>query len=100
VAETRLLTLADQLEALLAQVPPSEFSTTDNRYSTAEGAKFNMELARINGTEVHNPFLAEALLLASIVQVQEDYGLAPTQPMSLESRLTPPPSLLKLQSSD
>ena len=99
VAETRLLTLAAQLEALLAQVPATEFNPSDNRYSTAEGARFNSQLAQKNGTEVHNPFLAEALLLASIAQVQEDYGVSPAQPISLESQLTRP-NVMQRRSGD
>lgn len=82
--------LASQLEAQLAQVPAAEFNSADNRYSTAEGARFNAQLARMPGTEVHNPFLVEALLIASIQQVQEDYGVAPSSPLSLTPQLTKP----------
>jgi hypothetical protein len=73
-AELRLATLATQLNAQLAAVPAAEFSASDNRYTTAEGARFNAQLGLLNGTEVHNPFLAEALLIGSIAQVQKDYG--------------------------
>jgi predicted CXXCH cytochrome family protein len=91
-AELRLAALATQLEAQLAKVPATEFNANDNRYSTAEGARFNAQLARMNGTEVHNPFLAEALLLGSIVQVQKDYGVTPSTALDLAPRLKAPPA--------
>ena len=84
----RLTTLADQLNALVAQVPASEFSTTDGRYTTGEGAKFNAGFAAFNGTAAHNPFLAEALLIASIQQVKTEYSLT-VQGVSLERQLVP-----------
>jgi predicted CXXCH cytochrome family protein len=83
-ARNRLNTLAATLNAQLAQVPASEFSDADNRYTTAEGARFNAQLALFRGTEVHNPFLAEALLIASIEQVRREYGIAPSPGTSLE----------------
>jgi predicted CXXCH cytochrome family protein len=86
-ARTRLNNLADQVDALLAQVPASEFSTTDNVYTTAEGSKFNSALARFGGTAAHNPFLTEALLIGSIQQLQQDYGLASSPTLSLERQL-------------
>jgi hypothetical protein len=70
--------MAADLDALLAQVPESEFSTTDNIYTVAEGAKFNSELGKLGGTAAHNPFLAEALLVASIQAVEDEYGLQAT----------------------
>lgn len=88
-AQNQLNHLADQLDALLAQVPASEFSSTDQIYTTAEGSRFNSQLARLPGTAAHNPFLAEALLLASIKQVQEDYDLAAAPGLSLERQLLP-----------
>lgn len=87
-AHVRLNDLADELEALVDQVPASEFSTTDNRYTTGEGAKFNVELARLSGSAAHNPFLTEALLIGSIRQIKADYGLAAVSPnVSLERQL-------------
>jgi predicted CXXCH cytochrome family protein len=73
-AEARLAQLSSALDVLLDQVSSSEFSDSDKRYSTAEGAEFNRRLAR-GGAAVHNPFLAEALLIASIQAVQSTYGL-------------------------
>jgi predicted CXXCH cytochrome family protein len=88
VARDRLNELADQVAALLPRIPASEFSTTDNRISTGEGARFNMQLARERGSPAHNPFLIEALLRASIKQIEIDYGIKMTAPVSLEAQLT------------
>jgi predicted CXXCH cytochrome family protein len=87
IARQRLDALANTLEAQLARVPPGEFDPGDGRYSTAEGSRFNVQLARFRGTEVHNPFLAEALLIGSIQQVQRDYGIAPSAGVSLKYQL-------------
>ncbi|HUH13599.1 MAG TPA: cytochrome c3 family protein [Longimicrobiales bacterium] len=89
VALDRLDRLATEAEALLARVPASEFSTTDNVYTTAEGAKFNVGLARKKGSAAHNPFLVEALLIASIRQLEIDYGVSASRGVSLTSELAP-----------
>ncbi|MEQ9401371.1 MAG: cytochrome c3 family protein [Longimicrobiales bacterium] len=83
-AQTRLNNLADELEGLLAKVPATEFSTDDNRYTAAEGSRFNADLARFGGTAVHNPVLTEALLLASIREVKSRYGVSSTAQLHLE----------------
>ena len=75
--EQRIDPLIAQLDGLLARIPAAEFSNTDGRYTTAEGSKFNSSLAKATGAEVHNPFLIEALLRASIEQIRRDYGLTP-----------------------
>ena len=74
-ARTRLDGLNDQLKALLAQMPASEFDPNDSRYSVAEGSRFNSQLSDQTGAEVHNPFLIEALLRASIAEMKRSYGL-------------------------
>jgi predicted CXXCH cytochrome family protein len=78
VVRQRLDTYITQLNAMLAQVPAAEFNPNDNRYTTAEGARFNAQLGARSGSAVHNPFLMEALLLASIQQVQFEYGVTPS----------------------
>lgn len=77
LAATRsgIQTLNDQLKALLKRVPSSAFNAYDNHTTTAEGARFNSELADYPGSVAHNPFLIVELLRASIEQVQKDYGL-------------------------
>lgn len=85
----RLHTLAAGLQAMESQVPPSEYNDQDNRYTTAEGARFNRQLAQFRGSEVHNPWLIEALLRASIRQLQQDYGITPPPGVSLGQELGP-----------
>jgi hypothetical protein len=58
---------------------------TDPTFTIAEGALFNYNLATFGnadfgtntvvGSSVHNPFLVEALLTASIDVVEEEYGV-------------------------
>jgi hypothetical protein len=59
----------------------------DARISPAEGAEFNARLCGEYGQEntdnskgIHNPFLCEALLIASINEVRSTYGLSAPQP--------------------
>ena len=75
VAELRIETLALEIDSLIVRIPSTEFSITDGRTSTGEGARFNRDMARMSGNAVHNPFYMEALLLASIKQIQTDYGV-------------------------
>jgi predicted CXXCH cytochrome family protein len=95
VVRLRITNLNTQLKSQLARVPASEFSTTDSRYSTAEGSKFNSSLADKVGSEVHNPFLLEALLIGSIQQVQKDYSIAPAATLNLQRQLRAPPPAVK-----
>jgi predicted CXXCH cytochrome family protein len=87
LVETRVEDLVEELDALLLLVPAAEFSTTDNRYTTAEGSRFNSDLAKVAGSGVHNPVLIETLLRGSIRQVREDYALASQTGVSLEQQL-------------
>ena len=72
-ATTRIDGLVATLNGLLGSVPSSEFDATDNVLSVAEGAKFNADLAGLRGSAIHNPFLLEALLNASIQEVMSKY---------------------------
>jgi hypothetical protein len=67
--------LETQLNALIAQIPSTEFVTGDSKITTGEGAKFNARLGALPGQPVHNPFLIRTLLTASIQQVEQDYAL-------------------------
>ena len=87
IVRDRLDVLVADLEGLLDQVPSTEFDMNDGRYSTAEGARFNSELGALRGSTVHNPFLVEALLTASIRQVQTDYGVTSASPVVLDNIL-------------
>ena len=73
----------------LTNVPLTEYSPSDGRTSPAEGARFNVRMLRSNGADgshgVHNPFLAEALLRATIEELQNSYpGLPQTSAVVLE----------------
>ena len=88
VATARIQALVTVLNAMVAQVPASQFSTADSVTITAgEGAKFNARLGAMEGSPVHNPFLMEALLTASIKQLQKTYGINPTSNITLENIL-------------
>ncbi len=75
VAQGRIANRVAELNALLAMVPATQFSSTDNVFTVAEGARFNAQLGAIESSAVHNPFLTEALLLASIDIVETTYNL-------------------------
>ncbi len=105
---------AGLLPQVLAQEGTAELNPFDSRFTTAEGALWNAQVAwtsqrthwsdgQIEGLEgsfsshkgsgegVHNPFLIEALLTASISAVEERYGLS--APSSTELQATPPPGV-------
>lgn len=102
-AVTSIQSLADDLLALLEQVDPNlegpggEIDDTNPTFTIAEGAFFNYNLATFGnaefgtntvvGSSVHNPFLVEALLVASIDAVQEEYGVAPALDIDWKARL-------------
>jgi hypothetical protein len=75
LVENRIENLAEELEALIAQVP-SQINSQDGVWTVAEGSNFNLQLALWPGTHVHNPFLAEALLLVSIEEMEDTYGIS------------------------
>jgi predicted CXXCH cytochrome family protein len=94
-ASTRIRVLTDQLGALLALVDPNmqaaggEIDAANTTFTVAEGAYFNWRLAQERGEDnadpvrkvaastVHNPFLMETLLRASITAVQQRYNVRP-----------------------
>jgi len=74
-AEADINLLAAALLPMLndARVPASD--KAGGKVSTWRGSTFNRNLALHPGSEVHNPFLAKALLRASIAQMAKDYGI-------------------------
>ena len=74
-AQNRIADLVTELDALLQLVDPAQFSDEDAVFTVAEGAEFNLGLGEITSSAVHNPFLTEALLDASIDAVMDEYGL-------------------------
>ena len=93
VAKLRLTTLAAEVDALIAQIPGLDTSSTDNKITTSEGCRFNSGLAKERGSPIHNPFLVEALLLACKTQIGIDYGLPSMSDISMRPQLTPPPNV-------
>jgi hypothetical protein len=75
VATARIADLTNRLSTQLTAVPATEFNSSDTKYTTGEGAKFNRDLGAKKGSAIHNPFLLEALLRASMQQVTKDYGI-------------------------
>ena len=59
-------------------------------FTSCLGAQFNVSLAQSPGAFVHNPFLLEQLLVASINQIQKDYGVTPSIGVSLVPQLILP----------
>lgn len=70
------------LLALVKQSNPGQWSNSDQVITPAEGAEFNARLCgqynqstADNSKGVHNPFLCEALLIATIDYIRSYYGL-------------------------
>jgi hypothetical protein len=59
-------------------------------YTSCLGTQFNVSLALAPGAFVHNPFLIEQLLVASINQLQKDYGVTPNRTVPLAPLLNLP----------
>lgn len=74
VRQNSIIAKAKELEGLVDALPDSLFDSSDGIYTTAEGAKFNADLANRDGVAAHNALLIDALLDATIDQVEEDYG--------------------------
>lgn len=82
-ADARTDELLASLASMLAKVPAGEFSTLDGKTTAGEGARYNRELALMDGSVVHNPFLIEKLLIASINELTRVYGIRPASDLSL-----------------
>jgi predicted CXXCH cytochrome family protein len=79
-ATARITNLVTQANNLIAQAKlgPKKAECTFSAtapYSTCMGMQFNISVATKVGGVVHNPFLTEKLMLASIAQMQKDYNL-------------------------
>lgn len=77
-ATGRIDDLVAELDALVDQVElndPTQINRNDTIFTVAEGARFNQALGEIRSSAIHNPFLMEALLDASITAVMDEYGL-------------------------
>lgn len=87
VVNTRIANLSAELKALVDQVRATEINQNDNRWSSAEGADFNYQLAVKKGSSIHNPFMVEALLTASIREMRTRYGLTVRDDLDLRNTL-------------
>ena len=86
----RVQQLVTSLNSALAKVRaqrPTECALGGPRYTSCLGSQFNVSLALAPGAFVHNPFLIEQLLVASINQLQKDYGVSPSYVVPLELQL-------------
>lgn len=105
---------AGLLPQVVAQGDTLQLNVEDDLITVAEGALWNAQLAhtaarpwwadgeafgihfsahRGSGRGVHNPFLLEALLTASINAVKDKYNLAPPIGLDLTVHATPPPGM-------
>jgi predicted CXXCH cytochrome family protein len=97
LASTRIQGDVDDLMGQLLQVDPNleaaggEIDPTAQPFTVAEGALFNHNLAtfggKVYGSATHNPFLMEALLLASIQIVEDTYGIPPASGLDARREL-------------
>lgn len=75
-AETVIDELVGQLDVLLARPEVATDNVqNDGRFTVADGAWFNSQLAKMPGSHVHNPFLIEQLLIASIQALRDTYSI-------------------------
>jgi hypothetical protein len=79
----QLITSANSAIAKLTAINPNACKLGGATYTSCLGAQFNVTIAQAPGGFVHNPFLIEQLLVASITQIQKDYGVVPDKVVSL-----------------
>ena len=72
-AENDVNGLVALLDGMIAQVPANQFGA--GKVTVGRGAKFNSALAKMPGSEVHNPFMIRALLRYSGVALNQTYGI-------------------------
>jgi len=84
------------LLATVKQSRPSEWSTTDFVITPAEGAEFNARLCgeysqstSDNSKGIHNPFLCESLLIATINYIRSYYGF-PAPSIGVQASMSGP----------
>ena len=88
----QLIVSANSAIAKVKAQKPSECALNGPKYTSCLGTQFNVSLAQAPGSFVHNPFLIEQLLVASINQIQKDYGVTPDIVVSLEQQFARPAS--------
>jgi hypothetical protein len=104
--EMRITNLNAQLDQVLRQInsnwrtcrnnnscapfngQPSPFNFVAGQYTVAQGAAFNYDMGLRKSAAIHNPFLVEALLITSIQQVRQEYGLTSALTVDLTPQFT------------
>jgi len=92
----RIYQLVGSLNSQLAKVAvlkPADCKLGAVIYTSCLGGQFNVSLAESPGGFVHNPFLLERLLVATINQVQKDYGVTGDVGVALTSQIARPPRM-------
>ena len=75
----QLIIQANSAVAKVKAAQPAQCALGGKTYTSCLGTQFNVSLASAPGAFVHNPFLIEQLLVASINQLQKDYGVTPSR---------------------
>ena len=70
-----IVTRAAELKALVDQVRATEINGNDKKWTTAEGADFNYQLAVRRGSAAHNPFVIRELLRVSVIEMKRVYNI-------------------------
>jgi hypothetical protein len=87
-ADQRLEDLVADVEAMLAlPAVAADLVLNDGVFTVADGVWFNAQLVKLDGTETHNPFLAENLLVSSIAALEDTYGVSSVTGVSLERQI-------------
>jgi predicted CXXCH cytochrome family protein len=90
----RVLQLVTSLNSAIAKVntlKPADCKLPVTKFTSCLGGQFNVSLAQAPGAFVHNPFLVEQLLVATINQIQKDYGVSPDIAVPLTLQFKRPP---------
>ena len=100
VARTLFITDSTRIQQLIASansaiakvkvIKPADCTLGGPKYTSCLGTQFNVSLASSPGNFVHNPFLLEQLLVASINQLQKEYGISTDIAVSLDRRFVMP----------
>ena len=86
----QLVNAANSAVAKVAAIKPADCKLGGPTYTSCLGTQFNVSLAQSPGAFVHNPFLIEQLLIASINQLQKEYGVTPDVSVPLSPQIARP----------
>lgn len=86
----QLVNAANSAVKKVAAIKPADCKLGGPTYTSCLGTQFNVSLAQSPGGFVHNPFLIEQLLIASINQLQKEYGVTPDVSVPLTQQIARP----------